>query len=106
MERRHESAVLRAIGASTGQILAAPTIEGAIAVLGSLAIGVPIGIALSILSIRILGLFFTLPPPLVAVPAATLVALAAAMVGASAVALGLALRAVTRQSAAALLREL
>lgn len=105
LERRRESAVLRSVGATTRQILTAPAVEGAIAVFGSLAIGIPIGIGLSILSIRVLGLFFTLPPPLVVVPVAGIAGLAAAMVGTSVVALGLALRAVARQAVAPVLRE-
>ena len=105
LERRRESVILRTMGATTRQVLTAPALDGAIAVLGSLVIGVPIGIGLSILAIRVLGLFFTLPPPLVVLPGGQLAALAAVMIAASAVAMAAALRAVARQSAAQVLRE-
>jgi putative ABC transport system permease protein len=105
LERRRESAILRAVGATTGQVLTAPAVEGTIAVVGSLLIGVPIGVGLSILSIRILGLFFTLPPPLYVLPSGALLGLAALMVAMSAVAIGLALRSVARQDPAPVLRE-
>jgi putative ABC transport system permease protein len=105
LERRRESAVLRAVGATTPQLLTGPSVEGAIAVLGSLLIGVPVGIGLSIVAIRVLGLFFTLAPPLLVLPGGALGTLAAAMVASSAVALGAALVTVTRQAAASVLRE-
>jgi putative ABC transport system permease protein len=105
LERRRESAILRAVGATTGQVLTAPAVEGGIAVLGSLLIGVPVGIGLSILAVRVLGLFFTLPPPLVVLPTGALASLAAFMIAMSAVALGVALRRVARQDAAPVLRE-
>jgi putative ABC transport system permease protein len=105
LERRRESAVLRAVGATTAQVLTAPTVEGLIAVVGSLLVGMPVGIGLSVLSIRVLGLFFVLPPPLLVVPTNALAGLAAFMIATSAVALGIALRAVARQDAAPVLRE-
>jgi putative ABC transport system permease protein len=105
LERRRESAILRAVGATTGQVLTAPAVEGAIAVLGSLIIGVPVGIGLSILAVRVLGLFFTLPPPLLVLPTGALASLAVFMIVMSAVALGVALRRVARQDAAPILRE-
>lgn len=105
LERRRESAILRSVGATTGQVLAAPAIEGAVAVIGSLLIGMPIGIGLSIVAIRVLGLFFTLPPPLYVLPTDALASLAAVMVGMSVVAMGLALRSVARQEPAPVLRE-
>jgi putative ABC transport system permease protein len=61
LERRREAAVLRSVGATTAQSLTGPGVEGAVAVFGSLLIGVPVGIGLAVLSIRVLGLFFTLP---------------------------------------------
>jgi putative ABC transport system permease protein len=103
LERRREIAILRSLGADTRQILTGPVLEGGIAGLGSLAIGVPIGIGLSILAVQILRLFFTLPPPLVTVPAGQLVGLALFMLGASAVALGAALVAIDRVELAAIL---
>jgi hypothetical protein len=91
--------------AENDQALTAPALEGGIAVLGSLAIGVPVGIGLSVVAVRVLGLFFTLPPPLVVLPRGALVSLAAFMIAMSAVALGVALRRVARQDAAPVLRE-
>jgi putative ABC transport system permease protein len=105
LERRREFAILRAVGAATPQVLSGPATEGTIAVAGSLVIGVPLGLCLSVISVRVLGLFFTLPPPLVAVPAGTLLLFVAVMVAASAAALGVALRAVTRVATATALRE-
>ena len=105
LERRREFAILRAVGADTPQLLVSPAQEGVIAALGSLALGVPIGVGLGILSVRVLGLFFTLPPPLVAVPGGALAGLAALVVAACALALGAALSAVTRIGPAEVLRE-
>jgi putative ABC transport system permease protein len=105
LERRRESAILHAVGATTAQVLTAPTIEGLIAVMGSLLVGMPVGIGLSVLGIRVLGLFFALPPPLVVVPIGALAGLAAFMIATSAVALAVTLRAVVRQDAAPVLRE-
>lgn len=104
LERRRELAILRAIGADTPRALTGPALEGAIAVLGSLAIGVPVGLGLAALAVQVLGLFFTLPPPLLAVPVAALAGLVALTVGASAVALGAALRAAGGQAVAEVLR--
>jgi putative ABC transport system permease protein len=105
-ERRHEFAVLKAVGADDGQVRTGPAQEGAIAVLGALVIGIPVGLGLGLLSVRILGLFFTLPPPLLTVPVATLAVFAAVMVAVSAIAVGASLVAVGRVSPAAALREL
>jgi putative ABC transport system permease protein len=105
LERRREFAILHTLGADTRQILTGPALEGALAVFGSVVIGMPVGIGLGILSVRVLALFFTLAPPLLTVPVPELAALAAFMVGASLVALGGALVAVNRVRAAAVLRE-
>jgi putative ABC transport system permease protein len=105
LERRREYAIMGAVGADRRQLLASPAAEGAITVAGSLLIGVPLGLGLSILSVRVLGLFFVLPPPLVSIPVGTLLVFVAVMVAASAVVLAIALRAVTRVSAASTLRE-
>jgi putative ABC transport system permease protein len=105
LERRRESAILHAVGATTGQVVAPPVVEGAIAVFGSLIIGMPIGVGLAMLTIRVLGLFFTLPPPLVVLPTAALAGLAGLMVLSSALALGLAVAAVARQRPGVVLRE-
>jgi putative ABC transport system permease protein len=105
LERRREFAILDAVGADRRQLLAGPAAEGAISVAGSLLLGVPLGLVLSILSVRVLGLFFVLPPPIVTVPAGTLLVFVAVMVAASAAVLALALRAVTRVASATTLRE-
>jgi putative ABC transport system permease protein len=105
LERRREAAVLRSVGATTAQTLTGPAIEGAVAVLGSLVIGMPVGIGLAVLSIRVLGLFFTLPPPIVVLPSGALLGLAGVMVGASLAALAITLYKVSRQAPAAVLRE-
>jgi putative ABC transport system permease protein len=105
LERRRESAVLRAVGASTRQLITAPAVESGVAVLASLVIGMPIGIGIGMVSIRVLGLFFTLPPPLVVVPGVQLAALAALMVAVSAVAIGATLARIARQATASVLRE-
>ena len=104
-ERRREFAVLEAVGADRAQILTGPVQEGVVAVLGSLVIGLPLGLVLGILSVRVLGLFFTLPPPVVSVPGITLVGFVALMVVASTVALAASLRAARRIGAPAALRE-
>jgi putative ABC transport system permease protein len=105
LERRREFAILRTLGGETSQVLTGPAQEGIIAVLGSIVIGVPLGLGLGALAVRILGLFFTLPPPLLTIPAGRLLAFALVMVGASAVALTAALAAVSRVTAATVLRE-
>jgi putative ABC transport system permease protein len=105
LERRRESIILRTVGASTRQVITAPVVESSIAVLGGLAIGIPVGLGLGLLSIRILTLFFTLPPPLLVVPTGAVVALAAVVVLTSAAALIGALFRVARQSPASVLRE-
>ena len=104
LERRREIAVLRSIGADDRQILIAPALEAGVAVLGSIAIGVPVGLGLGVLAVRVLGLFFTLPPPLLVVPVEGVVALVVGVVGASVVALRLTLLIVSRGRVAAALR--
>jgi putative ABC transport system permease protein len=105
LERKRESAILRAAGADTAHVVAGPAFEGIIAVVGSIAIGVPLGAGLGFLAVRVLGLFFVLPPPLLTVPALPLVALVVAMGVASGAALAIALGGVTRARAAVVLRE-
>jgi putative ABC transport system permease protein len=105
LERRRESVILRTVGASTGQVITAPLVEGAIAALGGLAIGIPVGLCLGVLNIQILALFFTLPPPLLIVSTSAVGALAAVVVVTSAVALAIVLHRVARQPVATVLRE-
>lgn len=70
-----------------------------------LLIGLPFGLGLGVLSVCVLGPFFSLQPPLLTVPAGTLAAFVALMVATSAAALTVALVAVTRVRAANALRE-
>jgi putative ABC transport system permease protein len=105
LERRRELAILRTIGADTPQTVTGPALEGAVAVLGSLVVGVPLGLGLAVLAAQVLGLFFVLPPPLLTVPAVPLLALALLVVGASALAVGAALVAVDRRAVPTVLRE-
>jgi putative ABC transport system permease protein len=105
LERRREFAVLRAVGADTKQVLTGPATEGVIVVLGSLLIGVPVGLGLAILAVRVLGLFFTLAPPVLTVPIGSLLGLIVFMTTTSALAVGGALVAVNRVRPAAVLRE-
>jgi putative ABC transport system permease protein len=105
LERRRESAILRATGASTRQLITGPAVESGVTVLASLAVGLPIGIGIGMLSIRVLGLFFTLPPPVVVVPWAQLAVLAATVAVASAAAIGATLVRIAHQANASILRE-
>ena len=105
LERRREFAILHTMGADRSQLLTGPVLEGTAVVAGSLLIGLPVGLGLGMLAVRVLGLFFTLEPPLLTLPAAGLAALALFMAAASAVSLGLALAAVTHVRAASVLRE-
>jgi putative ABC transport system permease protein len=105
LERRRESVILRTVGANTGQVITAPLVESAIAVVGGLAIGIPVGLGLGVLNIQILALFFTLPPPLLVVSTDALGALAAVVVATSAVALAIVLHRVAHQRAASVLRD-
>ena len=70
-----------------------------------LVVGVPLGLGLAVLAGQVFGLFFVLPPPLLAVPAVSLLALGLLVVGASALALGAALVAVDRRAVPTVLRE-
>ena len=105
LERRREFAILRSVGADPSQLCASPAIEGSTAALTSLAIGVPVGLGIGVVSVRVLGLFFALPPPLLTVPVGALLALALLVAVTSALCLGAALLAVTHIQAGPLLRE-
>jgi putative ABC transport system permease protein len=104
-ERRREFAILETLGATRTQVAAGPKLEGIVTVLGSILIGLPLGLLLSFLSVRVLGLFFTLPPPLLTIPVGSLLAFIGLMVATCGVALVGALAAVTRGRAATTLRE-
>jgi putative ABC transport system permease protein len=105
LERRREFAILRTVGADTSQVLTGPASEGVLVVLGSLLIGVPIGLGLAVLEVRVLSLFFALPPPLLTIPTGALVRFVAFMATTSAAAMATALGAVTRVRPASVLRE-
>jgi putative ABC transport system permease protein len=105
LERRREFAILRAVGADTTQVVTGPAQEGLITVIGSVVIGVAVGLGLSIVAVRVLGLLFTLPPPLLTIPVGTLLVFIVVMFASAAVALAAALGAVTRVAAATVLRE-
>ncbi len=105
IERRREFAILRTLGADTPHLLAGPAQEGAIVVAGSLMVGVPLGLGLAVLAVRVLALFFNLPPPLLALPTGSLAAFGLAVVGAAGLALGAGLLVVNRMAPASVLRE-
>lgn len=105
VERRREFAILRTVGADDRQVRSGPARESAVVVLAALAIGVPVGLGLAMVSVRILGLFFTLQPPLLTVPVPTLGAFAAVTVAGSAVAIAAAVVAIGRVTPATTLRE-
>jgi putative ABC transport system permease protein len=104
-ERRREFAILEAVGAEASQIATAPAQDGVVAVIGSLVIGLPLGLILALISVRVLGLFFTLPPPVLTAPGGSLAAFVGLMLVTSALAIAGSLRAVRRVTAAAVLRE-
>jgi putative ABC transport system permease protein len=105
VERRREFAILQTLGADSAQVRTGPALEGVITVLGSIVIGLPLGLGLGLVSVRILGLFFKLPPPVLTVPVGTLTAFVSLMVVFAAAAIGATLMAVNRVAAAVTLRE-
>ena len=106
LERRREFAILRAVGADTAQVIVGPAAEGVFVVLGSLLIGVPVGLGLALLEVRVLSLFFALPPPLLTIPTGALAVFIVFMATTSTAAMAAALAAVTRVRPASVLREL
>jgi putative ABC transport system permease protein len=106
LERGREIAVLRAVGAGTAQVLTGPLTEGAVAVAGSLLIGLPIGLGLGLLAVRVLGLFFILPPPLLTVPVVPLAIFALAVFVGAGMALAVSMRRIAHVEPAAVLRDL
>ncbi len=105
LDRRRELAVLRAVGATTTRMLTGPMEEGVLAILGSMVIGVPVGLGLSALTVRVLGLFFTLPPPLLVVSAREMITFLALVLTVSTIGFAAALRSAVRAQPAAVLRE-
>jgi putative ABC transport system permease protein len=104
LERRRELAILKAIGADDAQVRTGPAQEGAVPVVGALAIGIPVGLGLGLLSVRLLGLFFTLPAPALTIPLGTLAGFVVLLVATSAAFVAVALVAVDRVSSATELR--
>jgi putative ABC transport system permease protein len=105
LERRREFAVLRALGADTPRLLTGPGLEGAAAMVGSIVLGIPIGLGLAVVAVRVLGLFFTQPPPVLTFAPLALGAFGLLVLLTSTLTLAAALIAVTRVAAAAVLRE-
>jgi ABC-type antimicrobial peptide transport system permease subunit len=62
--RRREFAILATVGTGNKDMLVATAVEGAAAVLGTLIVGIPIGLALALLAVRVLGASSSYPPPL------------------------------------------
>jgi hypothetical protein len=60
---------------------------------------------LAVIAVRVLGLCFTLPPRVVSVPIRSLIGLSAFVIAASAVALAIVLRRISRVDVSPLLRE-
>jgi putative ABC transport system permease protein len=105
LDRRREFAILRTVGAGTRDVIAGPGIEGAVTAVLSLLVGVPVGLGLGVTSVRVLGLFFAVPPPLLTVPVRPVATLAVVVLATSAAALGTTLRRVSRIQPAQVLRE-
>jgi putative ABC transport system permease protein len=105
MERRREFAILATIGTGNRDMLVGTAVEGAAAVLGSLVIGIPVGLALALLAVRVLGGFFVLPPPLLSVPIVDITALVALVLLTTGAAFFIALERLRRSNLAGLLRE-
>lgn len=105
LERRRELAILRSVGAGRRQIVTPPLLEGCIAAVGSLLIGIPVGLVLALLAVRELDIFFTLSPPLLTVPVPGLLVLMAATLLGSALALVIPLRRTAAAEVSSVLRE-
>jgi putative ABC transport system permease protein len=105
LERRREFAILRAVGADTAQVIVGPASEGVLVVLWSLLIGVPVGLGLALLEVRVLSLFFALPPPLLTIPTGALAVFTVFMAVTSTIGMAAALAAVIRVRPATVLRE-
>jgi putative ABC transport system permease protein len=105
MERKREFAILATVGTGNKDMLVGTAVEGAVAVLGSLVVGIPIGLALALLAVRVLGGFFVLPPPLLSVPVLGITALVALVLLTTGLAFFAALERLRRSSLSGLLRE-
>lgn len=73
--------------------------------LGSLLIGVPVGLGLALLEVRVLSLFFALPSPLLTIPAGALAVFSVFMAMTSTISIAAALTAVIRVRPTSVLRE-
>lgn len=104
-ERRRELAVLRSLGADTRHVITPTAVEGGLVVVGQLGFGIPLGLLLGALAVRVLRLFFSLPPAWLTVPRWPLVGLVLVVSVASTVAAGIALLPVIRIQPARVLRE-
>jgi putative ABC transport system permease protein len=104
LERRREFSVLRSVGASTGQLLTGPALEGSLTIGTSLLIGIPVGLIVATISTRVLSLLFSLPAPFLRPPGLQLGGLGLLVAASSAVALAASLLVVARLRPAAELR--
>jgi putative ABC transport system permease protein len=105
LERRREYAVMRSLGATTGQVLVPPAVEGVATVTASVALGVPVGIGMAMISVRVLNPLFSLGPPLISIDGAALAGLLAGVIAATALALIASLGTVARLRTVSVLRE-
>ncbi|MDQ6649158.1 MAG: FtsX-like permease family protein [Actinomycetota bacterium] len=105
LERRREYAVMRSLGATTRQVLVPPALEGVVTVAASVLIGVPVGIGMAMISVRVLNPLFTLRPPLIRIDGFGLAALVAGVLVATALALLTSLITVARLRTVSVLRE-
>jgi putative ABC transport system permease protein len=105
MERKREFAILATVGTGSKDMLVGTAVEGAAAVLGSLVVGIPIGLALALLAVRVLGGFFVLPPPLLSVPVLGIMALVALVLVTTGLAFFATLERLRRSNLSGLLRE-
>ena len=104
LHRRREYLVLRALGASTGRLLALILAETALIAVGGLAVGTPSGIAMAHVFVRALRPLFVLDPRPI-VPLWRLVLHGALVVSAGVLAAVVALVTLKRSSPTAILRE-
>lgn len=103
-ERSREFAALRALGVERGRLAAHPLLEMAGVLGASVFVGLPLGIGLAAIAVRVMPLFFVLPPTLVIVPLGSLAWLVLAVVLVGSLLAAGALVAAVRSRPAALLR--
>jgi putative ABC transport system permease protein len=105
LERRREYAVMRSLGATTAQVLVPPGVEGLATVVASVLVGVPVGLLMAVLSVRVLSPLFTLRPPLLHADPLALGGLVAAVVVTTSLAFAGSLITVARLRTVSVLRE-